>query len=251
MHKKFDFEKKLKFSATNAMSNFILTSSETLKENEDYKKIVGILSPLIESGLPFVGKGYCITMSDVVSSFLIQNGVNCKLTECQLVINNKNDKQQYIVGFDDIKDDNNREDTHVVIITETDVPMLIDMSIAHMLPNNLQCVIDEVKLHENVSFCNSSNQSVDLTYKEKTKYSIPLLYQSSIVDRMKTDAVLFDKIKNLKIAIIIVLCISSINAARGFYDFYQVFINQNNNWGPSAIEKIMHRLDALEQKNNK
>jgi hypothetical protein len=43
----------------------------------------------------------------------------------------------------------------------------------------------------------------------------------------------------------VALTISTLNALRGAYDFYQVYVAENY-WGPGTLQQIDERLDTLE-----
>lgn len=238
-------------SATSAMQRFIITTSDKLKQNADYKKVAQIISKLIESGVTFAAKGYCISMSDIVYTLLKQNGIPCKILECHLAITSKVSNEVFCVGFDGLKETPDRADTHVIVITETEIPMIIDVSIAHLLPNNIQGVIDEVCYGQEDIFANIHNDLVALTYQKKKESSIPMLHQRSIVDRIQTDINIFKSLKMLKYIVIVALTISLINAGRGFYDFYKVYGDHDINWGPAGIDRIIEKIDALTKKLDK
>ncbi len=232
------------------MKNYVITSNEALKKTNDYKKVAGLIYKLIEGGVTFVGKGYCISMSDIVYTVLKQNGIPCKIVECHLTITNKTTDQIYNMGFDGLKDDPNKADTHVVVVTETETPMIIDVSIAHLLPNNIQGVIDSLVDDDHGIFANVVCPLAALTYQAKKAYSIPMLHQRSIIDRIKTDVDIFKSLRYLKIMIIGAIVISTLNACRGFYDFYLVYVNTENNWGPTVVKNIYEKVDSIENKIN-
>ena len=236
------------FSATHAMQNFIITTSEELKKDSDYKKVANIIYKLIEGGITFAAKGYCISVADIVYTLLKQNNIPCKILECHLAITNKIEDKVYAMGFDDLKDILTKADTHVVVVTETKIPMVIDVSIAHMLPNNIQGIID-ILVDDNHGgiFANIDTPFISLTYQRKKQNSIPMLHERSILNRINTDIKIFNSLKYLKYIVIGALLISLLNASRGFYDFYSVYI-KNNYWGPNAIRHITEKVEAIEKK---
>ena len=78
-----------------------------------------------------------------------------------------------------------------------------------------------------------------------------MLHQRSILDRIQTDVNIFKSLKFLKYMIIAAIVVSMLNASRGFYDFYQVYVDQENSWGPSGLERIIGKIDTLERKLDK
>lgn len=235
-------------SAAHAMHNYVITQNQELKQTKDYQTVAKIIFKLIEGGVTFAAKGYCISMSDIVYTLLQQNKIPCKIVECHLAITSKVKNEIYTVGFDGLKDDPNKADTHVVVITETEIPMVIDVSIAHLLPFNLQGVIDAIDTVDHGGiFANIAHESVDLTYQHKKQHSIPMLHQRSIVDRIQTDVKIFNNLRWLRWMIITAISISLLNASRGFYDFYQTYYVDDRTWGPRSVEKIIDKLDRIDQ----
>lgn len=212
------------FSAHYAMKEFVLTTSHRLKDNREFVKVLDIVYRLIHTNITQAGKGYCISMSDLIYTLLKQNGIKCRMVECSLTISNRITNQISAVGFTDFKETPGNGDTHCVVVTETEIPMVIDCSIAHCLPNNFQAVIDEVIDEEEKIFANINHKTVALTYKYKNKYSIPHLHERSIIDRITTDVRIFNNLKFLKYMIFLALLISSLSAIRGFVDFYRMHI---------------------------
>ena len=243
----FNINKKLvKPTSLSSMSKFVLTTDEDLKNDPDYQIICQLMYGIIEGGLSIIGKGYCLTMSDIVHTLLFQAGIPCKIVECRVFIQNKKDNSSYWVGYDELKTNFGNENTHVVVVTNTKTPILIDMSLGHVLPKNIQGIIDTAKKDEYSVICNIDTDFVSMTYKEKTDSSLPIFYQRSILDRIQTDNTIFKKLSFLQNFIIVIGLITALSMVRGFYDFYQVFVKDDNYWGPSAIRQIVDRLDKLE-----
>lgn len=233
-------------SARSAMQDYIITTSDKLKNTDEYKTVVNLIYRLMESGVTYAAKGYCISMSDIVYTILKQNNIPCRIVECQLTVTNNASKQLYVVGFKGLKDSQDRADTHVVVVTETEVPMLIDVSISHLLPNNLQGVIDEVQDGSDI-LANIHSIHSNLTYQQKTTFSIPLLHQMSIVDRIKTDTTLMKTMSRLKVFLYVLLLVSSFNALRGLVDFYLVY-GAKNYWGPETTREIYNNIQIINDK---
>jgi hypothetical protein len=233
------------FSARSAVKSLIATSSEDLKKTEDYQTVTRLISRLIESGVVFMGQGYCISMSDILYTLLMQHDIKCRMVECQLAITHKKDDAIWLIGFDNQKSGElkNEVDTHVVIVTDTEIPMLIDLSISHKLPEDMNAIIDAVELKDNRVIATINHPGVSLIYQERERFKLPLLHQTSIVDRIKTDKKIFKDIKFLMFLVVFSVSVSSINLIRGTYDFYKVHVAQQ---GASADE-IKKRINRLEK----
>ena len=232
---------KSEFNATSAISNFIISEDLNYKNRQDFKQIIKIISKLIEGGVTFVGKGYCISMADIVYTLLIQNNIPCKIIECSLTITDKTKDQVYVVGFDGLTDDTTKTDNHVVIVTKTEIPYVIDTSIAHLLPNDMQAVVSLASDSGNDIFANVQTETINLTYKSKKDNKLPLFHQRSIIDRIETDNKIFKGISTLKIIIVVAVLISFLNASRGFYDLYMTFYSLES--GFSRIERRLNEID--------
>ena len=226
-----------------------LTSSEKIKNTEDYKKTIEVISRLERSNVIWLGRGQCISMGDIISAALFQVGIKTKLVECQTVVTNHNvtPPQSVSIGYDSTAPNHGEIDTHVVCITLTDIPMLIDASISHLLPNN-GVVVDEVVAENSRVFANVSANGFMITYQQKANNKVVHQYQKSILDRIKTDQSIFSNLSILKKIVVLALAISVVNGARGFYDFYQQYYNENSMIGVHGISAIADRLDKIEKK---
>ena len=129
----------------------------------------------------------------------------------------------------------------------TEIPMIIDASISHLLPNN-SVIVDELVSENSRIFANIDHQGFLITYQQKDKNKVVHHYQKSILERIKTDQNIFDNLTALKKIVIVALLISAINGSRGFYDFYQQYYNDASLIGVNGVTTIINRLDQLEKK---
>jgi hypothetical protein len=227
----------------------ILTTSQKVKNTKEYKQIVEILERMERTSLIWIGRGQCISMSDVICTALFQKGIKAKMLECQAVItnNNVNPPESISIGFDN-STVNNQIDTHVICVTETEIPMFIDASISYLLPENKKIVVDEVLNLPNRVFSNITVDGFDLTYQQKTTNKVIFEHQKSILERIETDRKIFNNLNFLKIFVSLALLVGVVNSSRGFYDFYQKYYSSDNLIGVSATELILERLNSLENK---
>lgn len=229
-----------------------LTTSERIKNTSDYKKIKEVLDRMERTNLIWLGRGQCISMSDVICAALFQAGIKSKMTECQVVITNKNIEphQSVSVGYDSSIQPG-QIDTHVVCITETEIPMVIDASISYLLPEKKKIIIEEVVNLSNRIFCDIKHEGFELTYQQKTTNKVIFEHQRSILERIQTDNKIFKNLGFLKLLVILALTISTINATRGFYDFYQKYVDENSFIGPDFNQQVLDRIQKIEEKINK
>jgi hypothetical protein len=226
-----------------------LTTSERIKNTEDYKKIKSVLDRMDRTSLIWIGRGQCLSMSDVICTALHQVGIKSKMVECQVVVTNNNisPSESVTVGFD-TSNQPGQIDTHVVCITDTQIPMVIDASISYLLPEQKKIVIEEVVSENNRIFCDVQSSGFHLTYQQKTTNKVVFEHQRSILERIQTDNTIFSNLKYLKILVAVALTVSSINAMRGFYDFYQKYYSSESLIGVSVNEEVLQKLNQIEKK---
>jgi hypothetical protein len=176
----------------------ILTTKPELAEQDEYRKIFEIVTTLINSNATLMGQGFCFSMSDVVYTMLLQAGIKSRIIECQVNIQDKVSKSTTAIGFNMGGVNPDHYDTHVIVLTETEIPLLIDLSISHRLPDPYQAVVEPADVYENRVICHIVNNVVDLVYQEKEKFTIPFLHQTSILNRIETDRKIFKDIEVLK-----------------------------------------------------
>ena len=246
-----DNMRNLHYDASASLQNYIGTQDFLLKETEEYKTVVALITRLLEAGIIGIGQGYCISMCDMIYTLLLQQDIKCRLVECQVAITQPNTGRIELIGFDIAGKNTNSSEilTHVVIVTDTEIPMLIDPSIAHKLPPEVQVIVDGVNGGENRLIASIKHPTVSLVYQEKDKIQLPILHQKSIVDRIQTDQAIFKNIKFLKYALLILFLVSLSNALRGFYDYYSTFV-AHGYWGPEAIEAISKDVKEIKDKIN-
>jgi hypothetical protein len=236
------------YDASALLHNYIGTQNAKLKETQDYKTVVALLTRLLEAGIIGIGQGYCISMCDMIYTLLLQQNIKCRLVECQVAITQPQSGHIELIGFDLAQTKNaiNEILTHVVLVTDTEIPMIIDPSISHKLPPEVQVIVDAVNGTENRVIASIKHPTVSLVYQEKEKLQLPILHQKSIVDRIQTDQAIFKNITFLKYALLILFIVSSSNALRGFYDYYTTFV-AHGYWGPHAIESLSNDVRDLKE----
>lgn len=228
-----------------------LTSNQELKNLDYYQTIAHTLSDMVSNGVLQLTGGYCLTTSSMIQTALFQQNIESYLLEVELVITYQNHNQftNRFVGFDKAKNQGEM-DTHIVVITKTPNPILIDASIWRFIPQDSWAIIDAFnkttpdRIIGNYVF---PYYNISLIYKEKTKQPISESHYTSIINRINTDKSIFKKLKWLTIVVIILLSISGLNFIRGVTDMYLVYIEQNY-WGPATLKKMSEQIDNIEKK---
>ena len=203
----------------------IFTTDPELVKNPDYQRISKVLFRLIQSGVTQMGQGWCISMSDTVYTLLRQQGINTRLVECQLTVTDSRDPDSpniRVIGADSQYVENGAS-THVVVITETTPPLIIDASIGHLLPD-ASVLIDRCgEPRPDRIFGDFQQRAFQITYQEKLNPKVPLVHQTSVIDRIVTDQRIFSEIRLLKTLNYIGIALSTfavINVTGRFLDFW-------------------------------
>jgi hypothetical protein len=233
------------------MNKRFKTQDTKLALSKDYHTVMEIVQSLWEGQVIQRGGGFCLSMADMIRTLLLQKGIVSHLVECKLTVMSKDPPGLTLIGHDNLiarTGNINEMDTHVVTVTDTDPPMIIDLSIVH-LRENTPYIVERVNINYD-----DTNQLAQLEwgndtwiYQKKPVSQLPQIYQQSIVDRFLTDRRIFKTLKIMSILITVALTISLLNGIRGAYDFYQVYIDDTNYWGPKHLEELYRKVERLEQ----
>lgn len=182
--------------------------TERLQKSSEYRKIAQLIQRLYQSGVIRMGAGWCISMSDMIYTLLKQQGIESRLVECQMIMI-KTDRDGGIhpitVGLSSNIMQEGLADTHLVVVTVTDPPMIIDASIGHLLDIDTAVILAECLSEPRLDRVfaefktETSEGGLALTYQEKLKQTVPISHQTSVIDRIITDQRIFDSIRTLKV----------------------------------------------------
>jgi hypothetical protein len=212
-------------------------SIKTLKETDYYKKIREVINDLNDKGLLDRGVGYCVSMSDIVMKLLRKKGIECEMVECCVMVLVKNPPVMQLVGYEGLSHVSNfstEMESHIVCVTKTPIPMLIDASLKNVDPN-VPCVCIPIVKDNSNNIAEHDFVTSVWTYSKKDSVNLPWLHQKSILERIKTDEKFSTDITFLKKFIVVIIVLTSMNFLRGSFDFYQKYFVPNNNWGPQRV----------------
>jgi hypothetical protein len=208
-------------------------------QTEYFKTIKQIVDNLYSSGMIETGSGYCLSMSDIVHKLLYKEGIKSKLIECNLMVVVKSPPGLYLMGYKGFHenqfDSSQRMENHIICITETEVPILIDLSISHIDKNIPFICAPVFKKEEHPYLAEYDFETSTWTYTERVESELPKLHQKSIINRIKLDQEVSKEISFIKTILVVLFCVSSMNFVRGGYDFYQKYVNKTNGFGPNKI----------------
>jgi hypothetical protein len=226
------------------------TDDARLLADPDYQIVYATVLQLWEGGIIQRGRGYCLSMADIIHNLLKQKGINSRIVECKLTVVGIDPPGLLLVGHDGLNQTQQNAaaiDTHVVCVTETAVPMLIDLSVIGVRPE-VPWIL-EALTPLNDTLVNLDFGTSKWHYQTKLTSRIPQQHQVSILERFKTDQQTGRSIRLLTVLVVLALCISSLNAARGMYDFYMVY-HEKNFWGPDTMKRLIDKVEKIEQNLN-
>jgi hypothetical protein len=178
-----------------------------------YTKIKETLDRLASAGLVQRMQGNCVSSCDLVQNLLSQVGIKSKIVEVQLSITRTNPAhpdampEHFFIGYDNLSF-NGQIDTHTVIITDTEHPYLIDMSIGYLIDNGY--ILE--KLDPNTStLADFTVGRCQLTYQYKKNIKLPQLHQKTLVERIVDEQTTKDTIRIVKWVVIGSLTLSIVN----------------------------------------
>lgn len=187
------------------------TSNPSLLKNPKYHKIRDYVNSLEKSSHANSFSGNCVATCDILQTLLAQIGIPSKIMECQVsVVREINgDKIYNFVGYDNYSYQG-QIDTHTVIVTDDENPILIDMSIAHLLPENQKYVIEylekkpplkESKFDKN-TLGDFKYGDCSVTYMEKSSIRLPSVHQKNLLQRIVSEQNLEKRMDILKYLVI-------------------------------------------------
>jgi len=164
--------------------------------------------------------GNCIAACDIITILLHQNNIESVTVECQAVVRFFDGKKENynFIGYDGVSSPNN-VDTHVVVLTKTDPPILIDISLTHLLPFDHPFIV-EIADGENDLLGEYKIGNYTVTYQNKKSIKLPTLHQKTILEKIKNDLTIKNKIHFLTYFLIIVLALSISNLILNFTLLY-------------------------------
>jgi hypothetical protein len=217
---------------------------ENIFNNSSYLKIRSLIEAIETTGTLYRSSGHCIGVSDMMKKLLEGVGINSRLVECNLaiLINDEEDSSVKFIGYKDGEGINPQQEspTHVVCVTETKIPFLIDLSIYGMdkkVNFMFYPILKEFSDHEK-NILTIKTKTTTFVYNERKTNTLVDLHEKSIIDRINMDLKIENKINNINKILIGISVLIILNSVRGSYDFYQKYINKTNGFGP-----ITHKVD--------
>lgn len=177
-----------------------VTNVDTDKNHVEFLHLKSILDNLNKINFYETANGHCISTSEILKNIFEEKGIKSYLIECKAIIQYlKPPFICYAIGYDIDKLKANSIDTHVVLITETNPPYLVDASIAGRLPGKHLYVLTSLLNNlEGTYLYSANNEDVKVMYEQKQAYKLPPLYQQNIIERLKANAEIKNELSLLK-----------------------------------------------------
>jgi hypothetical protein len=171
------------------LNNITLTSDQDLMQTPVYQMVEVQLGKLASSG--FIGNlgGNCVAAAEMITMMLHQSGVEAMMFECQASVRRLDPEGAAsfaFVGYDNTSTSQSI-DTHVVVVTRGDDPILIDISLWPMLPENKPFVVERLNSKDPTIIADYDFGSVRVTYTPKQRPRLPQLHQRTLMERLAHD----------------------------------------------------------------
>jgi hypothetical protein len=210
----------------NQNSSVVLTSDPSVINLPYYDAIADCIIRLDQSGILQNLNGNCIAACEIISSMLIQSDIDCVIVECQVTIQKKNEygnTEFSLIGFDHLSF-SGQVDTHTVVITKTQTPILIDISISNSLGQEHPCVVEKVDNVDPNVLANYHFNDVKVLYQPKRNVRLPHIHQRSLIERFQQETSYQDKMKKITVILGVCLVITALNLVfNGTLLFLKVF----------------------------
>ena len=161
--------------------------------------------------------GNCVLAADLVQNMLYSEGINSKPVEVQVIftkLTDQGEKFTHLLGYDNKFHTPYEHDTHVVVITETDPPYLVDTSIGNIVGNLEAVVIQPISLVSNSDIvCQAQTNECDVVYRIKKNIKLPFFHQRDMIEKLKDHVKLTRNLQLLRKLVIITVSLGIINFA--------------------------------------
>lgn len=210
------------------------STDEELVKTIEYQKVMGIINGLWEGGTIKRAPGYCLSVSDMMLKLLKTQGIDSRLAECSLTVITQEPPTISMIGHDGVKTGLKDEmDNHVVVVTDTPIPMIIDLSVFHFLEmTNKPFIVERLSPSTTTNLAELKFENSRWMYEEKLNSKIPFLHQQSILDRINLDRKTEKSFSQINKILIGISILTVLNFIRGVYDFNQKYIIKDNGFGP-------------------
>jgi hypothetical protein len=189
------------------------SQKEPLFVSPEMLQIFEILERIQATGVDKNFAGNCISTAEMLQSVLADQGIETAIVEVQLMIlRNTGSEQEFLfVGYDN-QNFAGQIDTHVVLITRTPQPILIDASLAHVLPQEHPWIVEYLPSNNKVDTLGEfAVANLKLTYLRKKIPRLANLHEKTILQRTLDELSLRRELKTIRIVVFVAIGIGCIN----------------------------------------
>ena len=159
------------------------------KPEKTLDTIIHVVKELSENQILQKLPGNCILAADLVQNMLYSHKINSRVVEVQVVFTRSGDggkKLTHLLGYDNkFVASPNQHDTHVVVITETDPPYLVDASIGHIVDNLETVIVHEMSKSTDDIIAETVVNGCNIVYRLKKNIKLPFFHQRDMVEKLK------------------------------------------------------------------
>lgn len=194
------------------MSTLELTGDKELAKTQRYQVIKEVLGTLIKSEGMHTFFGNCVAAADIIQTMLAKAGISSKILECQVsIIKTEKDSKNFLfVGYDNYSYPG-EIDTHTIVITEEEHPIIIDLSLGHTLPSHRQVIVERANGIGPGTIADIKIDNIQITYSEKKNLRLAQIHQKNLLQRMIAEQNTEKTLKFLKNMIIIAITLGITN----------------------------------------
>ena len=188
------------------------TMDSELLKSPRYHKIKDIVKKLSQVTTPEQFAGNCISTADIVQHLVSHAGIKCKIVECQVcMIRSDGTTQDFLfIGFDG-RSYPGQIDTHTVVITEDEEPLLIDLSLGHVMPKDKPFIVEKLNGVKPGIIAEFNIGNINITYTEKKNVRLPAVHQKTLLQRIVNEQEMTKNISKLKIFVMCAVSLGLIN----------------------------------------
>lgn len=189
------------------------TTDSALIKTPQYHKIKECIDSLIKTHGAKSFYGNCVATCDIFQTILSQYGISTKIMECQacIVVEKDAGKNYKFVGYDNYSYPG-QIDTHTVLVTEGDKPVIIDLSLGHVLPPDRPFIVERVKPSKEKDVITELQFSnFQITYSEKKTVRLTSVHQKNLLQRIAVENNLQKEVSLLKLFIMAAVSLGLVN----------------------------------------
>lgn len=208
------------------------TRDAQLRANPKYSQIFDCIQQLWSRQLLVNAAGNCVSVSAMLQHQLQGLGIESIMYECKLMVTERLEQglRYSFVGYEQ-SSMHRRDgilDTHVVVITtNTEPQILIDLTVDHVLPRGKHWVIEPVVALTSPVILDCDLGTHQLTYSTVQGLKLPELHETGILERIRRDREMRSQLRLLKIVLFTVCVLTLAN----------LFMNTS---------QLMFRVDLIE-----